>query len=401
MGRPKRTRTSAESQPLPGRAYPESGIDSSDCDPAWIMQIRDKLLAWHRTAGRQLPWRGVRDPYRVLVSEMMLVQTTVAAVIPYYARFLGRFPTIEALAAADEADVLKAWEGLGYYRRARQLQAAARAVVERHGGTFPADPAAVRELPGVGRYIAGAILSFAFDRPAPIVEANTQRVLARWLAWPEDLTTARSQARLWDAAARLVPDEGAGDFNQAFMDLGATVCVPRAPLCLACPVAALCRARREGLQDRLPVAKARKPPKEVAEAAALIRRGDEYLMFQRGPGRLWEHFWEFPTVHRGGADPAGRSLGAELEPHPAFERLTGLTLDLGPVATTVQFGVTTHRVALEVYRAGWVAGEAATPDGFAAAAWVTPRRMTDLTLSSATRRILARLLTNPGAGEME
>ncbi len=148
---------------------------------------------------------GDHDPYRILVSEMMLVQTTVAAVIPFFARFLARFPSVEALAAADEADVLKAWEGLGYYRRARQLHAAARAVVAEHGGAFPRDPEAIRALPGVGRYIAGAVRSFAFDQPAPIVEANTQRVLARWLAWPEELQTTRSQARLWEAAGRVVP----------------------------------------------------------------------------------------------------------------------------------------------------------------------------------------------------
>ena len=397
MGRPKRMTGRSDPAATPLLGSPENGTIALDADPGWILQIRDNLMAWHRTAGRQLPWRGVRDPYRVLVSEMMLVQTTVAAVIPYYARFLDRFPSIEALAGADEADVLKAWEGLGYYRRARQLQAAARAVVERHGGVFPSDPEGVRALPGVGRYIAGAILSFAFDRPAPIVEANTQRVLARWLAWPDDLTTTRSQARLWEAAARLVPEHGAGDFNQAFMDLGATVCIPRAPLCLACPVAAMCAARREGLQDRIPAAKVRKPPKDVAEACALIRRGDEYLLLRRGPGRLWEHFWEFPTVHRAGADPAGRSLGAEMDPRPGFERLTGLVLDVGPVATTVRFGVTTHKVALEVHRAAWAGGEAAVPDGFVAAAWVAPGRIGEYTLSSATRRVLAWLLAHPGS----
>src|SRR5262245_30535108 len=155
-----------------------------DADVVWVDGVREALSRWYEQGHRDLPWRRDRDPYRVLVSEMMLVQTTVAAVVPYFGRFLERFPTVQALAAADEAEVLKTWEGLGYYRRARQLHAAARAVVGRHGGEFPDDPDAVRALPGVGRYIAGAILSFAFDRPAPIVEANTQRVLARLLAWP-------------------------------------------------------------------------------------------------------------------------------------------------------------------------------------------------------------------------
>ena len=191
--------------------------------------MRERLVDWYREAGRDLPWRASRDAYRILVSEMMLVQTTVAAVIPFFERFISRFPDVAALAAADEAEVVKAWEGLGYYRRARQLHAAARTIVREHGGVIPDDPAAVRALPGVGRYIAGAILSFAMDRPEPIVEANSQRVLARLLAVREDIKVASTRERLWQAAARLVPAENAGAFNQALMDLGALVCTPREP----------------------------------------------------------------------------------------------------------------------------------------------------------------------------
>ncbi len=168
-----------------------------------------------------MPWRADRDAYRILVSEFMLVQTTVAAVIPYFERFLRRFPDVRSLAESDEGEVLKAWEGLGYYRRARQLQAAARQVVRMHGGTIPDDPAAVRDLPGVGPYIAGAVLSFAFDRPEPIVEANSQRVLARLIALRADLKSTAARRRIWLAAGRLVPPRRAGDFNQALMDLGA------------------------------------------------------------------------------------------------------------------------------------------------------------------------------------
>ena len=185
-----------------------------------------------------------------LVSELMLVQTTVTAVIPYFERFLRRFPDLRSLADADEAEVLKAWEGLGYYRRARQLQAAARQVVREHAGRIPNDPAAVRALPGVGRYIAGAVLSFAFDRSEPIVEANSQRVLARLLALREDLKASPVRERIWKAAEHLVPEHGAGDFNQALMDLSALVCTPRSPSCLLCPLVTLCRARQLGLQER-------------------------------------------------------------------------------------------------------------------------------------------------------
>src|SRR5262245_37457565 len=184
---------------------------------------------------------------------MMLVQTTVTAVVPYFESFLRRFPDVRALSEAEETEVLKAWEGLGYYRRARQLQAAARMIVEKYGGEMPRDRDAIRGLPGVGRYISGAILSFAFDLPEPIVEANTQRVLVRLLAWPEELRAASTQATLWRAAERLVPSIGAGAFNQALMDLGALICTPRTPSCLICPLAASCEARARGLQDALPV----------------------------------------------------------------------------------------------------------------------------------------------------
>ena len=191
-----------------------------DLDRDWIARMRERLVAWYLDGHRDLPWRASCDPYRILVSEMMLVQTTVAAVVSYYGRFLARFPDVQTLAAADETEVLKMWEGLGYYRRARQLHAAARAIVEEHGGVFPDDPEAIRALPGVGRYIAGAILSFAFDRPAPIVEANTQRVLARWLAWRDDLKTTASQARLWQAAERLVPAHGGGNVQSGVHGTG-------------------------------------------------------------------------------------------------------------------------------------------------------------------------------------
>jgi len=378
---------------------PASETDFPDLDDAWLGRVREKLAAWYQSVGRSLPWREDRDPYRILVSEMMLVQTTVAAVVPFFGRFLDRFPDVEALAVADEADVLKAWEGLGYYRRARQLQAAARAIMSEHGGAFPRNPEAIRALPGVGRYIAGAVRSFAFDQSAPIVEANTQRVLARWLAWPEEPSSTRSQARLWEAAARLVPETGAGEFNQAFMELGALVCVPKAPLCLACPVAGDCQARRLGRQDRLPVARPKPPPKDVAEACALIRRDDRYLILKRGAGRLWEHFWEFPTLHVGGADPAGRSLGAEMALAEGFERLTGVRAELGPAATSIRFGVTTHRVALDVHRGDWLEGEAKVRPGWVEAAWVAARSLGDYTLGSATRRIVAWLLANPGDTE--
>ena len=393
MGYPKKTEKIAKkNEDHTLSTVSENGINFPDLDVQWIDRVRARLLAWYEGAGRKLPWREDHDPYRILVSEMMLVQTTVAAVVPFFARFLERFPTVRDLAEADETDVLKAWEGLGYYRRARQLQGAARAIMAEHDGVFPDDPEAIRALPGVGRYIAGAVLSFAFDRPAPIVEANTQRVLARWLAWDEDLKTTRSQARLWDAAARMVPAVQAGNFNQAFMELGALVCIPRAPLCLACPVSSECLSRKLGVQDRVPIASPKPPPKLVEEACALVVRGEEVLMVKRAPGRLWEHFWEFPTIHVGGADPAGRGIGEEkLDLAEGVWRLGGVRASIGPVVESIRFGVTTHRVTLAAHSAEWLEGEPSPGPGLVEAAWEPVESLSRRAMSVSTRRLMLRL----------
>jgi A/G-specific adenine glycosylase len=372
-------------------SVPSSGIDriALGDDPGWIARIRERLLAWYERERRDLPWRSSRDPYRILVSEMMLVQTTVAAVVPFYARFLARFPDVRALAEADEVQVLKHWEGLGYYRRARQLQAAARAIVAQHDGTFPDDPEAIRALPGVGRYIAGAILSFAFDRPAPILEANTQRVLARWLAYRDDVKKSASQERLWEAARRLVPDQGAGTFNQAFMELGALVCLPRAPMCLVCPVASECRARALGFQEEVPVLAPKPPPRIVSEAAALVVRAGRWLIVQRGPGGLWEHFWEFPTIHINGADPGERSFGAPVDLREGVRRLTGVDVQIGPPVLTIRYTVTRHRVTLDAYRAVGQSERLVPGPGLVQAAWVSPEDLSHYPFGSAHRRLTA------------
>jgi A/G-specific adenine glycosylase len=394
MGRKAKSAANADSGLFgPDEGFPENGMIVPDLDPAWRERVRGELVAWFEGAGRKLPWREDRDPYRILVSEMMLVQTTVTAVVPFFARFLARFPTVDSLAMADEAEVLKAWEGLGYYRRARQLQAAARAVVTDHGGVFPDDLEAIRALPGVGRYIAGALLSFAFDRPSPIVEANTQRVLARWLAWGENLKTTRSQARLWEAAARLVPGVAPGTFNQAFMELGALVCVPRKPLCLACPVANECLSRKLGVQDQIPLAVAKTPPKAVGEACLLVARDGKFLIVKRGKGRLWEDFWEFPTVHLAGPDPAGRGFAdaGEIDLARELARLTGVKATIGPASKIIRFGVTTHRVTLEAHLAKWSEGEPTPGPGLVDVAWEPVEELVRYTLSSSSRRLVAWL----------
>jgi A/G-specific adenine glycosylase len=389
-----RRRFAGRSQDEPERAVDASprtaaNDDGPDLDPAWVETVRQELLDWYADSGRKLPWRADRDAYRILVSEFMLVQTTVAAVIPYFDRFLQRFPDARTLAEASEEEVVKAWEGLGYYRRARQLQAAARQVVQLHGGTIPDDAEAVRALPGVGPYIAGAVLSFAFDRPEPIVEANSQRVLARLIALGDDLKSAAARQRVWQAAGRLVPPPRAGDFNQALMDLGAMVCTPRQPSCLLCPVARSCQARRLGLQDVIPRITPKPPPTAVCEACGLIRQQDEVLIVQRGPGRLWERFWEFPTIHVAGPDPAGRSLGTAVTLAEGVQRLTGIVADIDPPAATIRYAVTNYKVTMEVSRGEARSGTLKPGPGLIDARWVEPQRLEEFTFSSAGRRLIA------------
>jgi A/G-specific adenine glycosylase len=220
-----------------------------------------ELLAWYRSGNRDLPWRRSRDPYFIWVSEIMLQQTRVDTVIPYFNRFVERFPTVRDLAEAPEEDVLKLWEGLGYYSRARNLQAAAREVTERYGGKIPDDKEAVSGLKGVGPYTAGAILSIAFNRPEPAVDGNVMRVLSRYFCIDEDIARPATRIRMEGLARELIPEGAAGDFNQALMELGALVCTPRSPHCLICPVMEHCAGRIAGREEELPVKSKAKPPK--------------------------------------------------------------------------------------------------------------------------------------------
>jgi A/G-specific adenine glycosylase len=370
----------------------EAEGEAPDRDPAWVERVRRGLLDWYGEAGRELPWRADRDAYRILVSEFMLVQTTVAAVIPYFDRFLRRFPDARSLAEADEEDVLKAWEGLGYYRRAKQLQAAAREVVQHHGGTIPDDVSAVRDLPGVGPYIAGAVLSLAFDRPEPIVEANSQRVLARLVALDDDMKSAAARQRVWQVAGRLVPPRRAGDFNQALMDLGAMICTVRQPRCLLCPMAEFCQARRRGLQEVIPRITPKPPPTAVTEACAVVYRQGRVLIVQRALGGLWERFWEFPTIHVAGPDPAGRSFESAVTLAEGVRRLTGIVADIAPPSSTIRYGVTNYRVTLEVSRGEGRSGTVKPGPGLIDARWVEPPRLREFTFSSAGRRLITSLV---------
>ena len=258
-------------------------------------QISSSLLTWYDANARVLPWRGFHDAYRTWVSEAMLQQTRVETVLSYYERFLSRFPDLPALAAAPEADVLKEWEGLGYYSRARNLWKGARQVVTEYGGILPREPEKLRTLSGIGPYTAGAIASIAYDVPVPAVDGNVIRVLSRIFGIRSNAADPENRRRIEALAASLVPAERPGDYNQAVMDLGATVCVPGTPDCGRCPLSACCDAFRAGDASDLPVLPKAKPQKVIPYAVLLIRSGGRVLMRQRTE-RLLQGLWCFPML---------------------------------------------------------------------------------------------------------
>lgn len=365
--------------------------------PSVLRRMSDSALLWYRAHGRDLPWRRTHDPYAILVSELMLQQTTVSVVEEYYERFLRRFPDVRSLAAAGEEDVLAQWAGLGYYRRARLLQSAAREIVDNHGGRFPCDVEALQRLPGVGRYTAGAIASFAFDLPAPIVEANTARLYARLFAVEGQLGAPAVVRRLWDCATSLLPPSGGREHNSALMDIGALVCTPVRPRCGECPLKRWCAAERLGLTASIPAPKARVEKLVRAFAGAVIQCGSRYLVRRIPPGEWHAGMYEFPKV------PVEAGGEADQEEQALRDFLSGLCTLEGPLArfAELRYVVTRHAVTLTVWR-----GQARLPAEPAPARsrekqlpaadfqWLTLAEIETLPLGSAQRRLL-RLLSGP------
>ena len=262
------------------------------------------LVPWLSSVARDLPWRTDRTGYRVWVSEVMLQQTRVSTVIPYYDRFLARFPTVKVLAAADEGDVLAAWSGLGYYRRARQLHRGARHVAEKLGGEVPRTIEGLLSIPGVGPYTAGAIASLAFGVRAPLVDGNVVRVLSRIFAIEDDARRPKTTKRIWAIAEQLVPSEAPGAFNEALMELGATVCTPQVPDCPSCPVVGTCAARARGIERSLPVLAAKKVVPTVYAAALVARKDGAILLGRRRGDALFGGMWEPPMIEADERDAA-------------------------------------------------------------------------------------------------
>jgi A/G-specific adenine glycosylase len=352
-----------------------------------------RLVAWAETALEPLPWRGERDPYRIWVSEIMLQQTRRETVVPYYRRFLERFPTLQTLAGADLQDVLKVWEGLGYYARARSLHAAAQRVVDEFGGQLPADQRKLLSLPGIGAYTAGAILSLAFGRDEPVLDGNVQRVLCRLALAREDPRRPTVLRDLWATARAVLVPGRAGRVNEALMELGATVCLPRAPRCRACPLADLCRAHQEGVEEQVPANPPRDPLPHRRVTAAVIMRPGQVLVAQRQPDDLLGGLWEFP----GGTCEGDESLEDCLRREIAEE--LGVEVAVGPQVAALPHAYTHFRLTLYVFLCRLVAGE---PRALQCAdwRWVTLEEAAALPMSVLDRRMVGILHESGGVGEL-
>jgi A/G-specific adenine glycosylase len=315
---------------------------------AQLVEMRRRLLRWYRVHRRDLPWRRNRDAYRVWISEIMLQQTRVDVVVPYFEKFIRRFPDVRALAAASLEDVLHAWSGLGYYTRARHLHAAARRIVAQHAARMPDDVEAVRALPGIGPYTAGAICSIAFGRAEPILDGNVKRVLARWLGIDGDIESRAVLQQLWNVARQWARGRSPGDANQALMELGATLCTKPTPACDRCPVRACCNAFATGRAGQIPLPRKRPELDTVHLAALLVRQRGRLLLVRRNSGRLLQDWWEIPT-RRATRTRRSEASRRQLETLAAVvgARLGVSIEDPAPVARA-RHAILAHRIEVDV-----------------------------------------------------
>lgn len=356
-------------------------------------RIPRSLLRWFAENKRNLPWRRSRDPYKIWVSEIMLQQTQVDTVIPYYQRWMKRFPNLGSLASAPLSRVLKAWEGLGYYARARNLHKTARMVVRRLGGKFPLSAEELRELPGIGRYTAGAILSIAFNQPEPILDGNVKRVLSRLFALKEAVDTQTGEKKLWEISRDLVVGVGAGamfsygDFNQALMELGALVCLPENPKCGVCPVENLCEAHRLKRETKFPV-KLRHQKTEALKTVALVAWKNGRVLLEKQPLRSrWGGLWMFPQWIL--SDGKGQKQFLQEKAREDF-KIEFKRLRRGMM---IKHGFTKYRVKLHVYD-GETLSAPAVIAGLAMTRWVTPRRLARLPLPAPHQKIARQIQTH-------
>jgi A/G-specific adenine glycosylase len=378
----------------------ERAMDSKEWE--WTSRrlslLRKRAVEWFHVNGRDLPWRRTSDPYAIWISEIMLQQTQVATVIPYYQRFLKSFPKVNDLAKASLDEVYQHWAGLGYYRRARQLHDAAKIVSETHSGIFPTSHQDVSKLPGIGRYTVGAILSFATDQRQPIVEANTQRLYARLLHWPEDLASKNSQNALWTFAEQVLPAKsGSGIVNQSLMEIGSQICTAKSPNCMACPLNSLCPTFANGSQAMIPAPKKPKIYTELKEGALIIRddRGC-FLMRRCSADERWAGLWDFPrfdVTDHANPSSAKRKLRQEFSKKFQHDVLIGRELN------QLKHAVTRYRITLQSYEAilestppkKWVADLMA--QGLEVR-WLNAEELSELAVNSSANRLRKMLFKN-------
>ena len=348
-------------------------------------EIAPLLLDWYGRHARRLPWRDQPEPYRVWVSEIMLQQTRVETVRPYFERWLGFFPTVQALASASEHKVLQAWEGLGYYSRARNLHRAARQIIAEYGGQIPGEREMLEKLPGIGRYSAGAIASIAFGKDEAALDGNIRRVLARVFNVSLPARSPAGERRLWELAEMALPAGMAGDFNQALMDLASSICTPRAPACMICPIMACCEARSLGIQEERPVQEARPAVPHYTVGAAVIRRAGEVLVARRPANGLLGGMWEFP----GGKVEPGEELPQALQREIREE--LGAGIEVSSEIGVYRHAYTHFKVTLHAFSCQLTQGE---PQALAASEirWVAPGQLVDFPMGKIDRLIARRLM---------
>jgi A/G-specific adenine glycosylase len=349
-----------------------------------------RLLVWYERMAAALPWRGSTDAYRVWLSEIMLQQTQVETVKPYYARFLDSYPTVQALAAAPLDDVLKQWEGLGYYSRARNLHHAAQKVTAEYGGLFPSSADELQKLPGIGRYTAGAIASIAYGARAPVLDGNVIRVFSRLLDLSDDVTQPTTQAKLWRAAEDWLPDSRVGDYNQALMDLGRLVCKPKTPLCGVCPIREECLAFQHGTQEQRPVKKPKAETPHYDVTAGLIWNGQgQLLIAQRPLEGLLGGLWEFP----GGKQEAGETLPDCLQRELREE--LAIEVEVDEFYMKVRHAFTHFKITLHAFSCRYLSGEPQAL-GVRAWVWVRPDELETYSFGKADRQIVSEMRARRG-----
>lgn len=384
-------------------------------DQGWRRRVRSRVLRWYGENGRVLPWRQSQDAYRIWISEIMLQQTTVAAVVPFYERFLTAFPKVEDLANAQQDEVLRQWEGLGYYSRARNLHKAAGQIVADYDGRFPETADELQSLPGIGPYTAGAIASFAFNQPAPIVEANTLRLYSRLIELDEDPRSSAGQKLLWKFAGWIVARKRPADFNQAVMDIGSQVCRPVDPDCRNCPLRASCKALEAGRQTTIPLEAKKTEFTEVTEVSVAVNRKGKWLIRQRTEAERWAGLYDFvrfeipdnlskqiprpKTTKNTSKSDRQKSLFEDAtkpplhtSPGELFDSIlehTGIEVDSFCSEKKIRHTVTRYRIDLLCLSAEASRGRIRSDSGYR---WVTTEELSELPLSRTGRQFADHLL---------